>query len=192
MSSGDDHADRTGTVDASAESVIDFWREAGPARWFRQDADFDARFRERFLHMHHAAARRELDAWNGDSEGALALQILLDQLPRNAFRGDAHAFATDALARHLADRAIAAGLDAAIELEMRVFLYLPFEHSESMPDQERAVALILPLGDELLRYAQIHRDVIARFGRFPHRNTVLGRVTTPEEQAFLDAGGFSA
>ncbi len=192
MSSADDIAVRKRTGDANAEAVVDFWREAGAARWFRHDADFDARFRERFMDAHHAAARRELDAWNEHAQGALALQILLDQFPRNAFRGDAHAFATDALARTFADRAIAAGLDTAIDPDLRVFLYLPFEHSESMADQERAVALITPLGGELLRYAEIHRDVIARFGRFPHRNTVLGRVTTAAEKAFLDAGGFSA
>lgn len=170
--------------------IAAFWRDAGPSRWFKRDDAFDAAFSARFMDMHHAAARRELEDWMASAEGALALLILLDQFPRNAFRGSAHAYATDALARHYAARMVEAGLDAQVEPMLRLFCYLPFEHSEAMADQQRAVALIRALGDaDLLRYAEAHRDAIARFGRFPHRNRALGRATTPEEQAWLDAGG---
>ena len=170
--------------------VTEFWSAAGRERWFRRDDTFDAEFRAHFLDAHFAAARREREAWLDDAEGALAMLLLLDQFPRNAFRGSGHSFATDGLARYYADRVIAAGLDAEIPALLRAFVYLPFEHSEALADQDRAVALFTALGDaEYLRYAQAHRDVIARFGRFPHRNRVLGRVSTPDEQGWLDAGG---
>ncbi len=172
--------------------VLVFWQSAGPARWFAKDAAFDAEFRERFLDAHHRAARRVLDHWVDSAAGALALVILLDQFPRNCFRGSADAFATDMLAREVADRAIASGFDRAVDTGLRVFLYLPFEHSEDIADQLRAVALCRELGDaNYLEYAELHRDVIARFGRFPHRNAVLSRISTPQERAFLDAGGFA-
>jgi uncharacterized protein (DUF924 family) len=174
-----------------AADVVDFWSAAGFARWFGKDADFDAEFRRRFLAAHEAAAGGALDGWAETPDGALALVILLDQFPRNAFRDTARMFATDAKARAIADAAIAAGHDRHIDEALRLFLYLPYEHSERMADQERAVALIAPLGAELLRYAEIHRDAIARFGRFPHRNKLLGRVSTSEELAFLAAGGFA-
>ncbi|QJP14880.1 DUF924 family protein [Starkeya sp. ORNL1] len=175
----------------SVPSVCGFWREAGPDRWFAKDEAFDAAFRSRFRDAHFAAAQRELDSWIDGAEGALALMILLDQFPRNAFRGSAHMFATDPLARHFADRAIDRGLDQQLEPEVRAFLYLPFSHSEAPADQERAVALYTALGSDDLEWAIVHRDVIARFGRFPHRNALLGRETRAEEQAFLDGGGFS-
>lgn len=169
--------------------VVAFWRDAGAQAWFAKDDAFDARFRHRFEAAHFAAARRELDGWNHTADGALALALLLDQFPRNCFRGSGHAYATDGLALQLANGAITAGLDAAIAAELRVFLYLPFEHAEDMAHQDRAVALIAPLGGEVHRYALAHRDVIARFGRFPHRNRELGRDSTAAEQAWLDAGG---
>ena len=173
-----------------ANDVVAFWREAGPARWFGGDAAFDAQCRERLLPPHLLAARRELDGWQATPEGALALLLLLDQIPRNVFRGSAHAFATDPLARAFAARAVAAGHDQAFEPALRAFFYLPFEHSEDPADQARSLALFEALGDaNYLRYARDHRDVIARFGRFPHRNAVLGRDTTADEQAWLDAGG---
>ena len=121
---------------------------------------------------------------------ALALLIVLDQFPRNMFRNDARAFSTDALARSVAARAIAEGRDLRIEQGMRSFMYLPFEHSEAMADQERSIALFEPLGADSLKWAVLHADIIRKFGRFPHRNAVLGRATTPEEAAFLDDGGF--
>jgi len=174
----------------TAESLVQFWREAGREKWFRRDDAFDALFRHRFMALHLEAAAREHDGWAETAEGALALMLALDQFPRNAFRGTAHMFATDALALVFAEAAIAAGHDRAVAEELRVFFYLPFMHAEDLGHQERCVALCGPWGGETLKYAIIHRDIIARFGRFPHRNPVFGRVTTPEEQAFLDAGGF--
>ena len=121
---------------------------------------------------------------------AVALVLLLDQIPRNVFRNSGHAFATDPLALHVASRAIDAGHDAKIDAGLRFFFYLPFEHSEAIADQDRAVELFTALGNaDLLGYANAHRDVIVRFGRFPHRNRALGRSNSPEEQAWLDAGG---
>lgn len=170
--------------------IIAFWRDAGPAKWFAKDDAFDAALRERFLDAHFAAARREHEALLDDADGALALILLLDQVPRNVFRDSAHAFATDPLARAYADRAIDAGHDRGIDPALRIFLYLPYEHSESLADQDRAVALCEALGDaNYLKYAEAHRDVIRRFGRFPHRNRALARSSTPEEQAWLEAGG---
>jgi len=177
--------------DERALAVTAFWREAGRDAWFSKDEAFDDAFRSRFLDLHYMAARRELDDWADHPEGSLALMILLDQFPRNCFRGTGHMFATDPLARHFAARAIEAGHDLAVEQEVRVFLYLPFEHSEDMADQERSVELHKAHAEGELEYAVDHRDIIARFGRFPHRNRALGRETTREEQAFLDGGGFS-
>ncbi|MCJ0763489.1 DUF924 family protein [Variovorax terrae] len=182
-----------------AAAVVAYWRDAGPARWFRKDDAFDADFRARFLPAHEAAARGELDGWAGKdagtvarrAQGALALLILLDQFPRNAFRGTARMFATDAQARRLAAQAVAAGLDQQADAALRRFFYLPFTHSEQLADQDRAVALTEALDADTHRFARHHRDIIARFGRFPHRNAVLGRATTSEEQRFLDEGGFS-
>lgn len=174
----------------AATALVAFWREAGMGNWFRGGAAFDAECRVRWQDAHFAAARREHDDWMADADGALALVLLLDQIPRNIFRGSGHAFATDPLALHLASRALDAGFDAQVDPALRFFFYLPFEHSEAMADQQRAVALFTALGDaNLLGYAVAHRDVIARFGRFPHRNAALGRVNTPDEQAWLEAGG---
>ncbi len=169
--------------------VIDFWRDAGPDKWFARDDAFDARFRDGFTDAHWAAARRELEHWMDTANGALALLLLLDQFPRNCFRRSGHAYATDPLALHYAARAVDAGHDARVDPELRVFIYLPFEHSEQMADQRRSVALMRGLSEEYLKYAVAHLDVIERFDRFPHRNRELGRESTPEEQAWLDAGG---
>jgi uncharacterized protein (DUF924 family) len=172
--------------------IVAFWRAAGPEKWFEKDAGFDEEIRRRFLGMHEAAAAGKLAAWEQSAEGALALLILLDQIPRNMFRGEARAFATDALARAIAAGALLRGFDAQAPLELRGFFYLPFEHSEDLADQERGIALYKAAGDaDGLKWAELHADIVRRFGRFPHRNAVLGRHTTPEEQAFLDAGGFS-
>lgn len=170
--------------------VVDFWREAGPASWFRKDAAFDDEFRARFLAAHDAACRGELDGWAQDAQGALALLILLDQFPRNAFRGTPRMFESDGKACEIARQALRRGYDGQADTQLRNFFYLPFMHSERLADQDLAVELTRKLGDEALRHAQIHRDVIERFGRFPHRNALLGRATTPEEQRFLDDGGF--
>jgi uncharacterized protein (DUF924 family) len=174
------------------EIVVKFWIDAGPKRWFAKDEAFDADLRALFEAAHHTAARGGFADWEETPEGALALLLLTDQIPRNIFRGSAHAFATDPRAREVAGRAIAKGFDQRFDAALRCFFYLPFEHSEDIADQARAVALFEALGDEnYLKYAIVHRDIIARFGRFPHRNAVMGRATTPEEQAFLDAGGFA-
>ena len=178
---------RAMTTDITPEEVVDFWRAAGPDRWFTPDLDFDGAIRSRFFAEYEAAAAGRLAAWEETREGALALVLLLDQFPRNMFRGEARAFATDALARAVADRAFARGFDQSADLAMRSFFYLPFMHSETLADQERCVRLYDALNDaEQLRYAVEHRDVIKEFGRFPHRNTALGRVTTPAERVFLD------
>lgn len=173
-----------------ATALLDFWRDAGMAKWFRGGEAFDAECRARWLDAHFAAGRREFDAWMEDADSALALVLLLDQIPRNVFRDSGHAFATDPLALHYVNRAIDAGHDAKIDPSLRFFFYLPFEHSEAIADQDRAVDLFTALGNaDLLGYAHAHRDVIVRFGRFPHRNRALGRDNTPEEQAWLEAGG---
>ncbi len=170
--------------------ILTYWRDAGPAKWFAKDRAFDAELRDHFLDAHFAAARREHEALLDHAEGALALILLLDQVPRNVFRDSAHAFAADPLAREYATRAIDAGFDLRVDPALRIFMYLPFEHSETLDDQDRAVALCEALGDaDYLKYAQAHRDVIRRFGRFPHRNRALARASSPEEQAWLDAGG---
>jgi uncharacterized protein (DUF924 family) len=173
------------------DAVVRFWREAGEAAWFRKDEAFDAAFRAQFLAAHQAAAAGTLDGWAATAEGALALILLLDQFPRNCFRGQARMFATDAKAVAVAEAAIAAGHDLAVEEALRVFVYLPFEHAEDLAMQERCVALCAPLREDYLRFAVLHRDIIARFGRFPHRNAVLERESTPDELAFLAEGGFA-
>ncbi|TWH16849.1 MULTISPECIES: DUF924 family protein [Pseudoxanthomonas] len=175
---------------ASAGEVVEFWRQAGQQAWFNGGEAFDRQCEARFLQAHLAAARGECEHWLGTAEGALALLILLDQIPRNVFRGSGHAFATDGLARHYALRALQAGHDRQVEPALRAFFYLPLEHSEDPADQDHSVELFTALGDKLyLDYAIAHCEVIARFGRFPHRNRALGRTSTPEEQAWLDAGG---
>lgn len=172
-------------------TLLDFWRTAGAEKWFARDAAFDAAF-DRFRDAHFAAARRELENWMGDAEGALALTLLLDQFPRNCFRGSAHSYATDGLARHYAQRAIDAGFDLQMDAALRSFFYLPFEHSEAMADQDYAMELFGRIGDaELMKYAKLHRELIERFGRFPHRNAALGRESTQEEIDYLASGGFS-
>jgi uncharacterized protein (DUF924 family) len=171
--------------------VVSFWQEAGRPMWFAKDANFDRGFRERFLSAHEAAARGELNDWAATPNGALALLILLDQFPRNAFRGTPRVYASDAQAYEIANRAVAAGYDQQICRQLRAFFYLPFCHCEELADQERAVVLMRELGEEPARAAERHCDIIRRFGRFPHRNPILGRTMTAEEQAYLDQGGFA-
>ena len=175
----------------SPQEVLTFWKAAGRERWFRKDSAFDDEFRSRFLAAHEAAARGELDGWQATSDGALALLVLLDQFPRNCFRATPRMYATDAKAREVARAAHEAGLDLQAEPDLRGFFYLPFMHSESMADQDLCVRLMEPLGGESLRYAQHHRAIVQRFGRFPHRNAVLGRPSSREEDTFLQEGGFA-
>lgn len=180
---------------SSPKELIDFWLEHGPEKWFSKVPAFDAEIAERYHDLHLRASRRELSDWEETAEGALGLLLLLDQFPRNLFRGSAHSYACDSLARKIARDALGRRFDQQIAVELRSFFYLPFEHSEDMADQDLCVSLCERLRDETgdgetLKWALVHRDIIARFGRFPHRNEALGRDTTPEEQAFLDADGF--
>jgi uncharacterized protein (DUF924 family) len=174
------------------DHVLAFWRAAGVERWYKRDDTFDAGVRERFLGLWQQAIAGELSSWEETDDGALALVIVLDQFPRNMFRDDPKAYSSDALALDVANRAIARGADRNLDPELVEFLYLPFMHSEHLTDQLRCVELFRHTAKpENLKYAEDHADIVRRFGRFPHRNRVLGRVTTPEEQAFLDQGGFS-
>jgi uncharacterized protein (DUF924 family) len=171
--------------------VLAFWRAAGRERWYERDDTFDADVRSRFLELWRKAAAGELSSWETTDEGALALVIILDQFPRNMFRGDIRTYSSDALAREVASRAIAGGADIRVEPALLEFLYMPFMHSEHLADQLRCVQLFRNTDHaDNLKYAEDHADIIRRFGRFPHRNPILGRSTTPEEQAFLDGGGF--
>ena len=182
----------TDARDVTPGDIIAFWREAGRERWYTQDATFDDDLRRRFFGLWRKAAAGELASWETSDDGALALVIILDQFPRNMFRDDIRTYSSDALAREVATRAIARGADQRIEAALLEFLYMPFMHSEHLADQQRCVELFRNTGNiDNLGYAQDHADIIRRFGRFPHRNNVLGRTTTPEEQAFLDSGGFS-
>jgi uncharacterized protein (DUF924 family) len=184
----------------SAQDVLGFWfgDSADPASrrpreaWFQKSPEFDAECTRRFLQAHERAAAGELRDWRDEPESCLALLLLLDQLPRNLFRGTARAFSTDAQAREVARHALARGLDVVLPPVWRWFVYLPFQHSEDVHDQRLSVALTetLALHDavhsrETLEYARRHRDIIERFGRFPHRNAALGRESTPEEADFL-------
>jgi uncharacterized protein (DUF924 family) len=179
------------TADITPAEIVAFWRDAGPKKWFKKDAAFDAEIARRFMPAYEAAAAGVLSEWEATAEGALALLLLLDQFPRNMFRNSARAFAADPLARAVADRAIGRGFDMTFPAE-RGFFYLPFEHSELLADQDRCVALCRATGNaDTLKWAELHADIIRRFGRFPHRNSVLGRATTADEQEFLDGGGFA-
>ena len=172
--------------------ILAFWRDAGPARWYSRDDAFDAEVRRRFLGLWQKAAASELSSWEASDDGALALVIVLDQFPRNMFRDDIRTYASDHLAREVAHRAVERGVDARIDGALREFLYLPFMHSEHLADQLRCIELSRAAGHtESLKWAEHHANIIRRFGRFPHRNGLLGRPTTPDEQAFLVQGGFS-
>lgn len=191
MTSPQDHASTANqpAVPHTAQLLVDFWRHAGPQRWFSKSASFDATFRSRFYEAHYAAARRELEDWLIQPTAALALILLLDQYPRNAFRGTAHMFATDSLALTYA-RLCLRHLDQ-IEPALRNFICLPFMHAEDLNIQEESVTLYTKHVPSSLNWAVEHRNIMARFGRFPHRNFVLGRTSTPEEQHFLEEGGFA-
>lgn len=180
--------------------VLDFWfgpldvRGRARAEWFRKDAAFDAQIRSRFGATLAAAAARELEAWRASAESMLALVVVLDQFSRNIHRGEARAFAQDDYARECAEEAIERGDDLGMLPVERQFLYLPFEHSERLHDQERALELFVTLEafDEtrgLLEWARRHHAIVARFGRFPHRNAILGRASTAAEVAFLAEPG---
>ncbi len=174
-------------------SVLRFWfEESTPQQWFERDDGYDRLIRERFGALHAAACRGERDDWAETAEGALALVLVLDQFSRNLFRDDPRAFDQDAKALSLAKAAIAKGYDKAVPEERQVFFYVPFEHSEDLADQEACIPCFAALeNDQYLGYAIAHRDIIARFGRFPHRNAVLGRESTADEIEFLKTPGSS-
>jgi len=175
-------ADKPGWTD----DVLRFWfEECVPEQWFRKDDAFDSALRERFLGLHAAVAALAVEDCLADAQTALAAIVVLDQFSRNMFRGTPRAFAADAQALSVAETAVARGFDRETPVERRKFLYLPFEHAEDARAQARSVELFASLGEEDLRWAAAHKAIIDRFGRFPHRNAVLGRISTPEEVAFL-------
>ncbi|MEW6125273.1 MAG: DUF924 family protein [Pseudomonadota bacterium] len=181
----------------SPAEIVAFWRAAGEERWFSADPAFDIEVRDHLLPAHLDALTRGAGAhpladYEASAEGTLALVLLLDQVPRNVFRGTPRAFAADEAARRVAERALAKGFDMQVEPALRGFLYLPFMHAEDLALQDRCVGLYEALGGaDQLQYARIHRDIIARFGRFPHRNPILGRAMTEDEERFLTEGGFA-
>jgi uncharacterized protein (DUF924 family) len=173
--------------------VLDFWWTAGIDKWYGGGETFDDTCRERFQNLLEIAASGELEDWEETPHGSLALLIVLDQFSRNIFRGTARAFAQDAQALAVAERAVAAGFDRCFPAPARNFFYMPFTHAENLDAQERCCDHFRTSGDQDgYYYALLHMDAIRRFGRFPHRNGVLGRETTAEEQRYLDTGGFSA
>lgn len=176
---------------AHPADVVAFWFAPDVRTlWFAATPEFDAALRARFLSTYQAAAADQLADWETTAEGALALVIVLDQFPLNLFRGQPESFVTEAAARTVADRAITRGFDQTLPPVQRQFLYLPFMHGEALADQERSVRLHQQPGlEEGLRFARHHRELIRRFGRFPHRNAILGRISTPEECAYLAAPG---
>jgi len=174
-----------------AQDVITFWRDVGKEGWFAKNDAVDQRFRDLFYDLHFSAARRECEHWIAQPYPGLALILLLDQFPRNVFRQTAHMFATDPLARHYAKRFIDDGLVDQLDNELRLFACLPFVHSENLSDHDYALKLYQRYAPGNLGWAQNHRSIVSRFGCFPHRNASLGRATTPEQQAFLDEGGFA-
>lgn len=178
---------------AAARELLRFWfEETDPELWFAKNDDFDAACRDRFGALYERAATSEFADWEETPEGCVALVIALDQLPRNIHRGDARAFATDPAARAVLRRALERGFDQVLPRRWRQFLYMPLQHSEDAADQALSVALNATLGDEeVLKFARAHKDIIERFGRFPHRNGALGRETTAEEAAFLEQPGSS-
>jgi uncharacterized protein (DUF924 family) len=167
-----------------AGDVLAYWFGLDPARWWTADPELDAEIAERFEELWGAERHRVPEEFLATPDDALAAVILFDQVPRHLFRGHAESFATDPLALAVAKGAIDKGLDEQLSGNRRAFLYMPFQHSELLDDQERSLLLFTALGDaDMLRYAKLHHDVIARFGRFPHRNRMLGRAPRPDEVA---------
>lgn len=177
------------------EAVVEFWlHEVGPKGWYVAADDLDEEIRSRFGDEWRAAKAGERDFWCNGPRGTLAFLILTDQFPRNMFRGKAVAFSTDASALNAARKAVERGFDLEVKEPERVFFYMPFEHSETMEDQDLSVDLVqrkMPeTRDEYLPHARAHREIIRRFGRFPFRNEALGRESTAEEAAFMKEGGY--
>lgn len=190
------------SLPAQALGVLEFWFGSDPADfgshgkafWFVKNANVDAAIRRQFLPLYEEAVAGQLSAWQESARGSLALIIVLDQFSRNMFRDQPRAFSADSLARQIASQAIEHGFDSQLSPLQRAFMYLPFEHSEERVDQERSLALFDALADhaeakEMVRYAHLHYDVIDRFGRFPHRNAILGRESNDAERQFLTEPG---
>ena len=176
-----------GKLQITPGEIISFWLDAGKDKWFGQDEQFDALIRENFLTLWRAALSGRLKHWLESDEGILALTIILDQFPRYMFRDDPRAYCSDNDARKIAQLALEKQTDQRIAPELRGFLYMPFEHSEKIADQEKSIELFTALKNEtLLQSAEIHCDIIRQFGRFPQRNKIVGRKTSPDEQIFLD------
>lgn len=176
-----------------SKHVLDFWFSTRMhGKWFEKNDSIDTEIREKFLSLYEDARRDRLEDWKQQPQSALALTILFDQFPRNLFRGSPRSFESDGLARDMAAQALDHDFDRELSPEQRQFFYLPFMHSENLGDQKRSIALYEKLGDKnALDFAHQHHDIIERFGRFPHRNQVLGRQITPEEAEFLkDHKGF--
>ena len=171
------------------DDTLRFWFDEHPKNWFVKNTAFDAEIRKRFLALHEQAAAGRLEHWAEGPRGCLALIILLDQFPRNMFRGEARAFATDARARVAARAVLERAWGRTMTQPEQLFAYLPFEHSEALEDQDLSVELMKDFEEEQRRYAERHRDIIRRFGRFPHRNGILGRQSTPAESEFLKQPG---
>jgi uncharacterized protein (DUF924 family) len=169
------------------QSVLDYWySDNSKQHWFSSTPEIDAEIKRRFEATWQAASRHELDSWCDTADGCLALVIVLDQLPLNMYRGQEISFSTEAQARNIARLAIAKGFDKQIAKDKLSFLFLPFMHSESLADQETSLQLFFDAGlDDNIPFAQHHHDIIAHFGRFPHRNPILGRTSTPEELAYM-------
>ena len=175
------------------DDVLAFWfSELEPQQWFTKSDETDAMITHRFAAQHHELSGAVIEDLTVDARTALAAIVVLDQFPRNMFRGSPRSFASDAKALGLAKLMVERGLDQELPDRERVFVYLPYEHSEDLADQDASVALISCLGDErYTKFAEDHRKVIREFGRFPHRNVILGRVSTPDEAAFLAKPGSS-
>ncbi|MAQ70888.1 MAG: hypothetical protein CL565_01710 [Alphaproteobacteria bacterium] len=175
------------------EDILDFWfKETQPQQWFQKNEEFDELVRERFLESYEMARKGHLDDWKQDADGCLALCLLLDQFPRNMFRGSPQSFASDGQALLIAKYAISKGFDQVLQPVKQRFIYLPFEHSESMTDQKRSLELFEKMKQEdplSYEYALRHYKVIEEYGRFPHRNAILDRVSTPEEKEYLSKPG---
>ncbi len=179
-------------MDDKPSDIVTFWREAGPTKWFKKDEAFDTEIAERFMPLYDRACRGELDAWAEEPGSALALILVFDQFSRNLYRNDARAFAQDGRCVRIVHDAMANGDDRKIPDDLAPFIYMPLMHSENLSDQQTCIDEMERLGKaDNVKFARIHYDIIEKFGRFPHRNTVLGRITTPEEEQFLADGGFS-
>ncbi|MCB1405035.1 MAG: DUF924 domain-containing protein [Rhodobacteraceae bacterium] len=179
---------------ARADEILRYWTDLGPEGWYAGGEALDAEIRGRFLDTWTEAARGAHLGWQSCPEGMLAYLVLTDQFPRNMFRGEARAFATDARARAVASRAWQHKIDLEIDEPLRQFFYMPFMHAESLFDQDRCVCLMvarLSGGPASALHARAHREIIRRFRRFPYRNAALGRETTPAEAEFLAAGGYA-